>query len=272
MRSLAHTYSSSTDPGALRAEPMAGGVPRSATVGEPPIPPAGSLGDSPSAWHLRRSPRYSVLDPTLRKIKDLSLAMPARALAPVDPGSLTAVGFGFGVGSAVLAWKGALIWALVFWLANRTLDGLDGAVARLHGKTSDLGGLLDLVADFAVYAAIPLALALRPGADPALPAAVEVLLGVFYVNSVAWMVPSAILERRGRGVEERGEVTSVVIPEGLVSGGETILFYTLFFVFPDHLVLLILTMALLTAVTVVQRLVWAVHAFRGSKPTTHNKA
>jgi len=212
-----------------------------------------------------------VFDPALRRIKDVALAPAARALGGVNPGWLTSFGFGLGVGSAALAWKGHLGWALALWLTNRILDGLDGAVARLHGKSSDLGGLLDLVADFTVYAAIPLALALRPGVDPALPAAAGLLLGVFYVNTAAWMVPSAILERRGRGVGERGEPTSVVIPEGLISGGETVLFYTLFFLLPGHQVLLFRTMAALTAVTVVQRLVWAFSEFRGSKLTTHHR-
>jgi phosphatidylglycerophosphate synthase len=213
-----------------------------------------------------------VFDPALRKIKDVLLASPARGLGLVHPGWLTLLGFGLGVGSAAHAWGGRFGLALIFWLANRTLDGLDGAVARLHGKSSDLGGLLDLVADFAVYAAIPLALALRPGADPALPAAAALLLGAFYVNTAAWLVPSAILERRKRGVDERGEPTSVVIPEGLVSGGETILFYCLFFLLPHHQVLLFRTMAALTAVTVVQRLVWAFSEFRGAKLTSHRQA
>ena len=206
-----------------------------------------------------------MFDPALRKIKNLALGPPARAMGHVSPGLLTALGFGAGAGAGVLAWKGRLQWALVLWLANRILDGLDGVVAHLHGKSSDLGGLFDLVADFAVYAAIPLALALRPGADPALPGAAALLLGVFYVNAAAWMVPAAILERRGRGVDERGEATSVVIPEGLISGGETVLFYTLFFLLPDRQVVLFRVMAALTAVTVVQRLVWAAFAFRGPK-------
>lgn len=203
-----------------------------------------------------------MLDPTLRNIKDVVLAPLAGVLGPVSPGGLTAVGFTFGVGSAFLAWNDHLRWALAFWLLNRLLDGLDGAVARKHGTSSDLGGFLDLLADFAVYAAIPLALALRPGADSALAGAAAVLLGAFYVNSAAWMVPAALLERRTRGVAERGEPTSVVIPEGLISGGETVVFFSLFFLLPHHQLLLFWLMALLTAVTVVQRLVWGFSEFR----------
>lgn len=203
-----------------------------------------------------------MFDPALRPLKDRILHPVARALGRVDPGVLTALGLVAGAAAAALAWKGSMQGALVLWLTNRVLDGLDGAVARLHGTGSDLGGLLDLVADFTVYAALPIALALRPGADPALPGAAALLLGAFYVNTAAWMVPSALLERRHRGVVERGEATSVVIPEGLISGGETVVFYTLFFLLPDHQVVLFHLMAGLTAVTIVQRLLWAATEFR----------
>ena len=37
-------------------------------------------------------------------------------------------------------------WALACCLANRLLDGLDGAVARIRGPT-DFGGYADIVAD-----------------------------------------------------------------------------------------------------------------------------
>ena len=40
--------------------------------------------------------------------------------------------------------------ALVLWLVNRLFDGLAGATARASGAT-DLGGCLDIVADFSIY-------------------------------------------------------------------------------------------------------------------------
>ena len=52
--------------------------------------------------------------------------------------------------------------ALVIVLFNRFIDGLDGAVARFSGIT-DLGGYLDIVADFLFYSAVPFGFALaRP--------------------------------------------------------------------------------------------------------------
>jgi phosphatidylserine synthase len=140
-----------------------------------------------------------VFDPVLRRLKDRILNPVALALPGVSPGALTALGLVVGLGSAYGAWHGRFGLALALWLANRILDGLDGAVARVHGKATDFGGYIDLVADFVVYGAVPAAIALRPGADPALAAAAVVLLATFYVNTVSWTVASALLEKRAQG-------------------------------------------------------------------------
>jgi phosphatidylglycerophosphate synthase len=202
-----------------------------------------------------------VFDPFLRPVKDRMLAPLAGLVRGVEPTAITAVGFALGLGAAWAAWAGAFGMGLALWLGNRILDGLDGAVARLRGGGSDLGGFLDLVADFAVYAAIPLAMALRPGADPELSRAALVLVAVFYVNGASWMVPAALLEKGGRGAKARGESTSLTMPEGLVAGGETVVFYAFFFLLPQWQAGLFHLMAALTAVTILQRIVWGVRVF-----------
>lgn len=203
-----------------------------------------------------------MFDPVLRRLKDRILHPVARALPRVSPGALTALGLFVGLASAYAAWHGLFGLGLALWLTNRIFDGLDGAVARVHGKATDFGGYVDLVADFVVYGAVPAAIALRPGADPALAAAAVLLLVTFYVNTVSWTVASALLEKRAQGARVNGSPTSVTIPEGLVSGGETILFYSLFFLLPALQVQLFYLMGALTALTVVQRVVWAMKAFR----------
>jgi phosphatidylglycerophosphate synthase len=200
-------------------------------------------------------------------MKDRIIDPLARNLPGLHPRLITGLALLAGLGAVGAAWGSAFGVGLVLWLVNRLLDGLDGAVARAHGRSSDLGGFLDLVADFVVYAAIPVALALRPGAPPGLARAAVLLLAVFYVNSAAWMVPSALLEKRGQGADRKGEATSVTIPEGLVSGGETVLFYSLFFLLPGQQVTLFLLMAGLTGITAVQRVIWASREF-GSAPKT----
>jgi phosphatidylglycerophosphate synthase len=199
-------------------------------------------------------------------MKDKALQPVAGAFRRVPPLALTGVGVVLGLGAAVAGWASAFSLGLVLWVLNRIMDGLDGTVARLEGKESDLGGVLDLVGDFLVYGTIPMALAIRPEAPPELPRAAVALLVAFYVNSAAWMVPAGLLEKRaGKEAPVGGEgngPTALTIPEGLVSGGETVVFYALFFLFPGHQVSLFLVMAGLTGLTVLQRVVWAFRTFR----------
>lgn len=199
-----------------------------------------------------------MIDKVLRSPKEQALAPVAlRLLRSIHPTAITLVAFGVGLAAAVAAWQQAYALGLVLWLLNRILDGLDGTVARLYHKQSDFGGYLDIVLDIAVYAVIPLALALGINTPPVY-IALGVLLGTFYINSASWMYLAALLEKRNRGAAARGEMTTVTMPGGLIEGAETIIFFSLFFLFPQALVSLFVVMALLVLATSAQRLVWAV--------------
>jgi phosphatidylglycerophosphate synthase len=199
-----------------------------------------------------------VLDPFLRPVKERLLAPAARAIGRrISPMAVTLAGFLLGIGASVAAARAAYTAALALWLANRVLDGLDGTLARVQGAQSDVGGYVDLLLDFVVYAAIPFGLVLgRPSVATAL--AALALVGSFYVNAASWMYLAALLERRGVGARSRGELTSITMPEGLIGGSETVVLYTLFLVWPGQLVALFSAMAALVVVTAAQRLVWAV--------------
>lgn len=209
-----------------------------------------------------------MLDRPLRPVKERLLAPFALALGDrVHPMAVTVTGFLVGMGAAVFAARGALGLALGCWIVNRVLDGLDGTLARARRAQSDLGGYVDLLLDFVVYAAIPVGFVL--GVSSATRATVALaalaLVGTFYVNSASWMYLSALLEKRGAGAQSRGELTSVTMPEGIVGGTETIVFYTLFFLWPEHLVAIFLSMAALVVVTIVRRLIWAIRHFGVSR-------
>jgi phosphatidylglycerophosphate synthase len=201
--------------------------------------------------------RAIVIDKLLRGPKEQVLAPVAlRALRGVSPTSITVLACVVGVGAALAAAGGAYTFGLVLWLLNRVLDGLDGTVARIHGKQSALGGYLDILLDHVVYALVPLGFAFGRS-DPATYLAASALLASFYVNGASWMYLSALLEKRALGAATRGELTSVTMPGGLIEGAETIVFFILFFVFPSALVPLFALMALLVLVTIGQRLRWA---------------
>ncbi len=148
----------------------------------------------------------------MRLMKDRALAPIAASLRSVPPVALTAIGLVAGLGCAAAAYVGDTPLAVGLWVANRTLDGLDGTVARLAGTSSDRGGYLDLVADFITYAVIPVAQV--AGAPDPSPLAVPLgaLLGAYYVNSVSWLALSAILERRGAAGRGAGLTPRVGTP------------------------------------------------------------
>jgi phosphatidylglycerophosphate synthase len=198
-----------------------------------------------------------MLDGRLREIKERILRPIAQACAPIDPTAITLTATAIGLVSAAMAAIGQLEIGLLLWGINRVLDGLDGTVARLTGRQSDLGAYLDILTDHLVYAAIPLGLAYGQS-DLITMTAGFVMIGAFYINSASWMYLAALLEQRNQGAKARGELTSITMPTGLIEGAETVVIFSLFFVWKDGLALLFVIMALLVAITIAQRLIWAI--------------
>ncbi len=198
-----------------------------------------------------------MFDDILRALKDRFLEPIARAMGPVpSPDWITVIAFAFGILAAFAASQRNTTAALVLWLANRFFDGLDGTAARVHGLQSDFGGYLDILLDFVVYAAVPIGLVIAyPSRNVAL--AGLVLMGSYFVNAASWMYLSAILEKRSAGAATRGELTTVTMQPAIIAGTETVIFFTLFLVFPRHLTGLFAAMAALVCANVIQRLVWA---------------
>lgn len=196
-----------------------------------------------------------MLDERLRLIKVKALAPLAKRYADMKPMQITVAGLFTGLLCALMAATGQYWLALVFWLVNRVLDGLDGEVARFANKQSDWGGYADIMCDFAIYALIPFALAW----SLKLPLgffATAFLLATFYVNAASWLYLSALLEKR-QHTTPQSSLTSIPFPSGLIEGTETVIFFTLFLVFPTFSPYLMIVMALLVIVTIFQRLNWA---------------
>lgn len=200
---------------------------------------------------------WLMFDHVLRLLKDRWLAPLARWLGPsLSPNTVSVLGFLFGLACAAAAARGANVLAVVLWVVNRMLDGLDGSLARVHGRQTDFGGYLDILLDFVVYAAIPVAMVYAsPSRDIAV--AGVLLLATFFVNSASWMYLAAILERRELGATTHGELTTVTMPPGLIAGTETVVFYALFLAVPAWRVGGFQIMATLVVVNVFQRLWWA---------------
>lgn len=172
----------------------------------------------------------------------------------VHPLALTLTGFLCGTAACVAV--GARAWwlGLALWLVNRLLDGLDGAVARVSGRTSALGGFLDLVADFAVYGGFVIAVAV---AVPDARVACLVLLGAYYVSGTAFLTLSSLIERYSANSSRGGTLTderSLRFVGGLAEGAETIVVYVLFCIFPGAATVIAWVFAAAVAITAAQRI------------------
>jgi phosphatidylglycerophosphate synthase len=172
-----------------------------------------------------------VFDSRLRPLIDPPLNAAGRRLAGlgVSADQVTLAGFVFGMLAAPAIAAGAFLVGLVLVIANRLCDGLDGAVARASAMT-DRGGYLDIVLDFAVYAAVPLAFAAVDVPRNALAAAF--LLASFLVNGAAFLAFTLMAERNHLLTEAQGQ-KSLYYLTGLAEGGETVAFFVAFCVFPQ---------------------------------------
>jgi phosphatidylglycerophosphate synthase len=207
-----------------------------------------------------------MLDQVLRARLGPTLDRAAGPLAGrgISPVAVTGVGLLFGIGACVCVATGLWGAALALWLLNRLLDGLDGPVARRHHAT-ELGGLLDFVADFVVYSGFVVGVAI---AHPAARLACVALLAAYLVNTVALLSFSSVIERHGLPL---GDERSLRLLPGLAEGTETIVVYVLFCLLPGHSAAIAWAFAGVVAVTAGQRVEQAVTTLnalaRGSAQT-----
>jgi len=177
------------------------------------------------------------------------------ATAGVSPLAVTAAGALAGVGACVSAAFALWPLAVVLWLLNRALDGLDGPVARRRGAT-DLGGFLDIVADFSVYAGFVVGVAI---ARPEARLACLALLTAYYISGTAFLALSSLQEKRAVA---GGDGRSLRFVGGLAEGAETVLVYLLFCLLPGHAELVAWCFTAAVAITAVQRVVTGVRVLR----------
>jgi len=148
----------------------------------------------------------------------------------------------------------ALQWYLagmIVLLASRLCDGLDGAVARVNGKT-DFGGFLDIVLDFSVYGIIPLGFVI---ADPAANAiAGAALIFSFYVNGASFLAFAIMAEKHGMTTDQRGE-KSLFFTTGLAEATETIAVFVAACLFPGWFPVLAWVFAAICLYTALSRIV-----------------
>ncbi len=231
-----------------------------------------------------------MFDDSLRRLKDRGLAPLLPLVRPLGPMGLTLGGLVAGLASAGFAYTGMFSWAFSFWILNRLLDGLDGALARLMKSTSPFGGYVDILVDFLVYAAVPLGIVLGVSGGRSHWIGLSVMLGLFYVNAASWMYLSAleadpdlaggnerpaVQQRTGENAESRAggyealpgkrfdaRQTAISMPRGLVEGTETLVLYSLMLVFPQRFLVFLGILCAGVVMSIIQRIGYAWRKFR----------
>ena len=206
-----------------------------------------------------------MLDAQARRVLDRPLSRVARLIDRpfVGPNGLTLLGLATGLASAATAATQLWWWALGLWVFSRVMDGLDGPLARLRragpqhtggpSGGSEAGGFLDITADFAVYGATVVGVAIgathQYDADwlPFL-----LVLLAYYVNGTAFLAFSSIAERTG---QQRDDGRSLSFLGGLAEGTETIAVHSLWLLLPAHADVIAIVWAAVVGLSAAQRIV-----------------
>ena len=200
-----------------------------------------------------------MLDGWARQRLDPALDAAGRwtAAAGISANAVTLAACATGLAAACCIAAGWFWLALVLLLASRFGDGLDGAVARINGRT-DLGGYLDIVLDFVFYGAVPLGFVVFDPAGNGLAGAA--LLFAFYVNGSSFLAYAVMAEKRKLSSEARGQ-KSLFFTTGLAEASETIAVFVAFCLFPGWFSAIAWAFAALTLYTAVSRIVLAWRIF-----------
>ena len=200
----------------------------------------------------------NMLDPIARKLIDKPLdALANRISRKISANSITIMGFFIGILSFVAIIKGQFTLALVFLALNRLCDGLDGAVARRQ-TPSDLGAYLDILADFILWALLPLGFVFYA---PQNAFAAALLLASFAMSMSAFLAFAMMAEKRGLSTEAQGK-KGIYYLSGLAEGTETIAFFALVMIRPDWFIPAALFFAGLVFLSVIGRLIVSVKVLR----------
>ena len=191
-----------------------------------------------------------MFDARIRPFIDPALNRLGRMLASLGVGAnaVTLVGMGLGLAAGIAIAQGQFLAGLGLILANRLLDGLDGAVARAT-RLTDFGGYLDIVADFVFYVSVPVGFAF---ADTRNDLSAVLLLASFALTGTSFLAFATMAAKRGLETSAHGQ-KSFFYNTGLAEGAETIVIFLTFCLFPDQFPVIAMIYTSICFLTVVQR-------------------
>lgn len=190
-----------------------------------------------------------MLDEPFRRWLARTGAAPAREMhrLGVPANAITMGALVLAILASLLIAAGRPVSGISLWLASRVLDGYDGMVARMSGRSSLFGGFLDITVDMLAYSAMAVAFAYARPDQWFL--WLVVVVGYVMVTTTT-LALSSLLERASRSVA--GD-RSIQFTPALAEAGETSVVYVLLVVWPGASQAVLLLWIALLAITTVDR-------------------
>jgi len=160
----------------------------------------------------------------------------------ISPNTVTFIGGMIAVYCFVALALGAYALALIFLIANRIADGLDGVLAHYIDRQSmqkktkkkgatELGSFLDIVFDMVFYGGFVFFFALG---RPDIGDAATFLLFGFLATSASFLAYALIIEKCGNAQKPRSKNKGFYYATNMMEGAETIGFFILMCLFPGY--------------------------------------
>ncbi len=186
-----------------------------------------------------------MIDTTCRKRVQRGFDMVAKnsGLCKLTPNQITVFAFLAGVGAGIAVGFGNLVLGFILLWVSGGLDVLDGTVARLTNRSSNLGAYLDLVFDRLVEGVMILAFFLYKPSDAV--AYFVFLIGAMF-NFTTFMLAGALFKNEGA----KGMHYDI----GLVERTETFVTFALMMVVPQWSFIILMVFNALMILTGVLRL------------------
>lgn len=191
-----------------------------------------------------------LIDPALEGLAGRAARLGLRA------DQVTLLGFGFGLAAIAAIAAELYLLGLLLLLLNRLGDGVDGCLARRTGAT-DLGGYLDIVLDFIVYAGLAFAFAV---AQPENAVAAAFLIFSFMGTGSSFLAFAIFAAKRN--LDEQQGLKGFYYLGGITEGTETILLFVFVCLLPWYFAAAAYVFGALCWLTTVGRIAAAVQRLR----------
>ncbi len=199
------------------------------------------------------TPKSLMIDQKLRPVVGRCAIPVTKILARlgVTPNFLTVLAFFVSSSAGVAVIMGHPFFALILWWLGRLMDSLDGELARYLGKTSVFGAFLDITLDMLAYSFL---IVCFDRGHPAFHTS-WILILFLYIGCITSALSLGVLQDSQK--KERSDNRGLRLASGLAEGGETGIAYSLFFIFPEHLSILVPIWIGILALTVIARIFYA---------------